>query len=197
MPGNNPQQDSPQEQTRRLENVARLGTVMAVRHTKPARCRVKMGDNTTDWLPWMAGRAAGKDGSTWWPPVAGEQCLVIAPGGDMAQGVVLLGAYSDNLDAPADAAGVEFKRWTEADFAEYREGRRTVHTTEGILLEVGSGCSIAMAPGGITLRVGGAVLQIGPDRITCNVDIVAQGISLVNHVHGGVRIGDDNTGAPQ
>ena len=63
MPQNAAQQDSPQESTRRVENLARMGTVLEVRHTKPARCRVKLGDNTTDWLPWIAGRATGKQNS--------------------------------------------------------------------------------------------------------------------------------------
>ncbi|MDP3229382.1 MAG: phage baseplate assembly protein V [Acidovorax sp.] len=197
MPENTPQQDSPQESTRRLENLARVGTVVEVRHEKPPRCRIKLGDNTTDWLPWIAGRAAGNKGSKWWPPVKGEQCMVLSPGGDLSQGVALLGAYSDNMDAPSDGEGVDRTQWSEKDWAEYRAGRHTIHMDEGITLEVGAACSIAMTPDSITLRVGGAVLQIGPDRITSNVDIVAEGISAVHHVHGGVRIGDDNTKAPQ
>lgn len=67
---------------------------------------------------------------------------------------------------------------------------------EGITLEVGTACSIAMTPSGITLRVGGAVLSITDGGITSTVDIVAQGISVVNHVHGGVKQGDDDTGRP-
>lgn len=197
MPDRTPQQDTPQELNRRLENLARVGTVLAVRHQHPPRCRIKLGDNTTDWLPWIAGRAAGKDGSAWWPPIEGEQCLVIAPGGDLAQGVVLLGIPSDNMRAPADAAGVEFQRWSEKDFAEYRAGRRTVHTEEAIVLEVGNGCSITMAPDSITLRAGGAELHIGGGRITSNVDILAEGISAVHHKHGGVRQGNDTSGEPQ
>jgi len=129
--------------------------------------------------------------------MVGEQCVVLAAGGDLAQGVVLLGAYSDHMDAPADAAGVEFKRWSATEFAEYREGRRTIHTEEAITLEVGDGCSIVMATDSITLRVGGAVLQIGPDQITSSVDIVAAGISAVRHVHGEVRSGIDRSGVPQ
>lgn len=54
-----------------------------------------------------------------------------------------------------------------------------------------------MAADSITLRVGGAVLAISADGITSNVDIVARGISLVRHVHGGVRSGPSTTEAPQ
>ena len=196
MPQNTPQQDSPQESTRRVENLARMGTVVEVRHSKPARCRVKLGDNTTDWLPWIAGRAAGKQGSKWWPPVKGEQCMVLSPGGDLSQGVALLGAYSDSMDAPSDGAGVDRTQWSEKDWAEYRAGRHTIHMEEGIKLEVGTACSITMAPDIISLRVGGAVLTIANGRITSTVDIVAQGISAVHHVHGGVETGFGDTQEP-
>lgn len=179
-----------------MENLARMGTVVEVRHSKPARCRVKLGDNTTDWLPWIAGRAAGKQGSKWWPPVNGEQCMVLSPGGDLSQGVALLGAYSDSMDAPSDGAGVDRTQWSEKDWAEYRAGRHTIHMEEGIKLEVGMACSITMAPDSISLRVGGAVLTIANGRITSTVDIVALGISAVQHVHGGVETGFGDTQEP-
>ena len=214
MSQNAPPQDSPQEITRRVENIARLGTVVEVRHSKPARCRIKMGDNTSDWLPWMAGRAAGNKGSKWWPPVVGEQCLVLAPGGDLSQGLAMLGAYSNSMDAPSDGAGVERTQWSEKDFSEYRDSAHTTHTERTIVFEVGAGCRIAMGTDSITLKVGGdcsitlspngialigggATLQIGPDKIASSVDVVAKGVSVVRHMHGGVRSGLDSTGVPK
>lgn len=196
MPSTVPQQDSPQEITRRVENLARMGTVVQVRHESPARCRVKLGDNTTDWLPWMAGRAAGNQGSQWWPPVVGEQCLVLAPGGDLGQGVALLGAYSNSMAAPSDGEGVQRTQWNATDFAEYRGGQHTTHTEQAIVFEVGAGCRIAMLPNSITFTAGAAVLHIGPERITSNVDVLAEGVSAVHHVHGGVRTGSSSTEEP-
>ncbi|WP_313073403.1 phage baseplate assembly protein V [Melaminivora sp.] len=192
-----PQHDTPQEATRRLENIARLGTVAAVRHAAPARCRVKLGGNTTGWLPWLAGRAGGQQGCTWWPPAVGEQCLVISPGGDLGQGLVLLGVYSDAMDAPADEPGVDRIQWSANNWAEYREGRRTIHLDRAIRLEVGDGCSIAMEPDSITLSAGGATVHIGGGKVTSNVDVIADGISLMLHKHGKVRSGADLSGAPQ
>ena len=122
--------------------------------------------------------------------------MVLSPGGDLSQGVALLGAYSDSMDAPSDGEGVDRTQWSEKDFAEYRDGRHTIHTEEGITLEVGSGCSITMEPGSIALRVGGAVLTITESGVTSTVDIVAEGISAVRHVHGGVRLGSDDTKGP-
>lgn len=197
MPLDTPQHDSPQELARRVENLARLGTVAQVRHEAPARCRVQLGHNTTDWLPWLAGRAAAGQGAHWWPPVVGEQCLVLAPGGDLAQGIVLLGIYSDRMPAPSDGASVERVQWSETAHAEYREGEHSTHTEQAIVLEVGGGCRIALSLDTITLQAGAATLRIGPDRITSSVDIEAQGISAVHHVHGGVRAGDDTTQEPR
>lgn len=190
-----PQQDSPQELTRRLENLARLGTVAAVAH-QAARCRVQIGGNTTDWLPWLAGRAGGDQGSHWWPPVAGEQCLVLAPGGDLAQGLVLPGVYSNAMAAPGQTAGVARTQWSAQDFAQYQEGEHRTHTQQAIVLAVGSNCSIALQPDRITLTAGSTVLQIGPAGISSNVDVLARGISAVQHVHGGVRTGVGQSGPP-
>ncbi|UZV40217.1 baseplate assembly protein V [Acidovorax phage Acica] len=196
MPYDTPPQDSPQEIIRRLENLARAGTVAEVRYTAPARCRVRLGDNTTDWLPWIAGRAAGDNGSTWWPPEVGEQCVVLASGGDLAQGFVLLGTYSDAMPAPSNEARVNRTQWSAEAFSEYRRQQLTIHTEKSIVLEAGDGCRIAMEPGGITLQVGGAVLHIGPEGITSTVDILAQDVSAVHHLHGGVRRGTDETAEP-
>lgn len=197
MPQLTPSQDTPQETTRRLENLARVGTVTAVKTQKPPRCRVKLGDNTTDWLPWMALRAAGKKkGSHWWPPAVGEQCLVISPGGDMSQGMVILGAYSDDMDAPANEPGMERTNWDEDNWAEYREGQYTVHTKRGITFEVDDNCALTIGLDSITARVGGAVMTITQDRITTNVDLIAQGVSVVHHKHTGVTEGGDISGEP-
>ena len=214
MPPITPQQDTPRETGRRLENLARLGTIAAVRLGSPARCRVQMGETTTGWLPWLAHRAANRQGSHWWPPVIGEQCLVISPGGDLGQGVALLGVYSDAFPAPASEAGVEHTQWSELDWAQYRESRRTVHLEQEIRLEVGETCSIDMLPDRITLQVGGAcsidmlpdritisaggaTLTLANGRITADVDIISGSISAQHHVHGGVTAGGDNTGAPR
>ncbi len=109
MPADNPASLNPTELQRRLENTVRLGTIAQVRHAAPARCRVKTGDNTTDWLPWMTQRA-GKD-RTWWAPEVGEQVLVLSPGGNLGAGVVIPGCYSDSHpqpDADPDVSCVEF-----------------------------------------------------------------------------------------
>ena len=206
------QQNTPQEIARKIENGARLGVVHAVDY-KAARCRVALGENTTDWLPWFAVRAAGKKGSHWWPPEPGEQCMVIATGGDLSQGVVLMGVYSQGNAAPNNRKGVEHTRWSEKDFAQYAPEAHTTHheqkvrtevssdcsatmLPEQITFELGDGCSITMKPDQITLKAGAATLQIGPANVTANVDVLAKGISLVNHLHTKVQPGFLLSGEP-
>ena len=191
-----PQPESPYETQRRMENIVRKGTVAAVRLAAPARVRVKTGDNTTDWLPWIALRAGGvAGGRTWNPAVVGEQCTVLAPGGDLAQAVVLLGLYSDAMPQGSEQAACDRTDWDEDNYFEWLRGALTAYCMESITLSTPN-TSVHMQGSAVTITGGGADLTIGPYRITSNVDIVAKGISLVNHVHGGVRVGGDNTGAP-
>lgn len=191
-----PQNESPYEANRRMENIVRKGTVAQVRLSTPARVRVQTGENLTDWLPWMGVRAGGvAGGRTWNPPVAGEQCAVLAPGGDMAQAVVLLGMYSDAMPQGSEQPGCDRTDWDEDNFFEWLRGVLTVYCMEGIHLSTPN-TSIEMAGSTVTITAGGAVLTIGPDRITSNVDIVAQGVSLVNHKHKDVQRGVDLSGVP-
>lgn len=88
------------ELLRLIHNLIRLGTIHKVDHER-ARCRVKIGDIITGWLPWQEARA----GTTrdWDPPTENEQVLVLSPGGDPAAGIVVTGLYQDAHPAPAAA----------------------------------------------------------------------------------------------
>jgi phage baseplate assembly protein V len=193
-----PQHESPYELTRRLEGLARIGTVTEVRTERPARCRVAIGENTTDWLPWLERRAGGRRGGrTWWPPVQGEQCLVIAPGGDLRAGVVLPGIYSDAMDAPSEDAGCERTEWDEGNSQEWLAGNYLLRVSTSIRLQVGNNTFLELTDGGITLRVGGQTLTLSPSSIEAHPDILGGGrVSLVNHVHVGVETGPGITGVP-
>eukprot|EP01022_Parablepharisma_sp_SALTPOND_P026547 TRINITY_DN64377_c0_g1_i1.p2 TRINITY_DN64377_c0_g1~~TRINITY_DN64377_c0_g1_i1.p2 ORF type:complete len:337 (-),score=39.37 TRINITY_DN64377_c0_g1_i1:1793-2803(-) len=85
--------------SRRLENTLRIGKICEADYGK-ARVRVESGEVTTGWLPWITTRA-GHDIS-WWAPELGEQVMVLSPGGDLAQGVVLPAIYQTASPACAD-----------------------------------------------------------------------------------------------
>ncbi|MFU3873518.1 phage baseplate assembly protein V [Pseudomonas aeruginosa] len=101
---------------RRLDNLIRSGTIAAVDLEKH-RCRVKTGGLTTGWLPWFTRRA----GSTneWDPPSVGEQCTVFSPSGEITQGLVLVGLYSD-ANAPQSASETIHRiDWANGDYVEH------------------------------------------------------------------------------
>jgi len=172
---------------RRLENLIRLGTVAEV-DPATARCRVQTGGLLTGWLPWLAERA-GSD-RDWDPPSVGEQCMVISPSGEPATGVVLLGLYSAASPAPDNSP--DRHRRT------YRDGAVIEYDTENshYLIDL-------PADGKYTLRCGPVVFELSADGVnitglvTVSDDVVAAGISLVQHVHGGVMSGGATTGGPQ
>ena len=74
------------ETDRRLAGLLRAGVISEVQlgdTSTPARCRVTVDDWTSGWLPFKAGSAGAV--RTWLPPVVGEQVVMMAPSGDVAE----------------------------------------------------------------------------------------------------------------
>lgn len=89
------------ELSRLVENLIRIGTILAVDHDA-VRCRVKSGKLETNWLRWHTPRAG--ETRTWDPPTVGEQCIVLSPSGEIGNGVVFYGFNSDSHPAPSASA---------------------------------------------------------------------------------------------
>jgi phage baseplate assembly protein V len=175
------QDTSPLELLRRMENMLRLGTVAEVRLTAPALCRVQCGGLVTHWLPWLTARAGSA--TTWWPPSVGEQCLVLAPGGDLLNAVVLPAAYCDAFPQNSDSATEHRTTWANGDTLVHDSATGALHIT----------CAHS-----ITFQVGATVLTLTPEGATITPDLVGAGhVSLVNHRHTQVRGGPDLSGVPQ
>lgn len=192
------QSESPLEILRRLENLVRLGTVAAVRHGRPARCRVRTGNLLTNWVPWFAGRAGGRKRRKWCPPVVGEQCLLLAPGGDLLNAVALPGIYSDAMPQASESETTCRTDWSETEFYEHDSatGQLLALVERGITLRVRDGASIEMTRDRITLRAGGGSLVIDSQGARGEPDVLSGSISLRKHRHTNVKSGNDNTGAP-
>lgn len=185
------------ELARLLENLLRYGVVDSVDHAAK-RCRVRTGALLTAPLPWLVQRAG--DARTAWAPSAGEQVLVLCPGGDPARGVVLAGIYSDAYPAPdgADTANVTI----------YPDGARIDYDPEAHQLTATlpeGGKATLTASGGVQVTGDTTItgtLHVTSDvtvdtKVTAAADVVGGGISLKNHKHGGVQTGGSLTGAPQ
>lgn len=170
---------------RRLENLIRLGTIAAVDH-QAARCTVKSGGLSIPNLPWLAQRAGSS--SDWDPPTVGEQCILFSPSGEPAQGIVLVGLYSQQRPAPSNSANLRRRTYPDGAVIDYDHATHTLTATLP-----GGGKAKLTAPGGVTIL--GDVDITG--LVTVSEDVIAAGISLVSHVHGGVQGGPSKTGAPQ
>ncbi len=171
--------------TRRLDNLIRIGTIAAVDHAA-ARCTVKTGGLTVPNLPWLAQRAGTS--SDWDAPTVGEQCLLLSPSGEPAQGIALIGLYSQQRPAPSSSANLRRRTYPDGAVIDYDHASHTLTAT----LPTGGKAKLT-APGGVTIL--GDVDITG--LVTVSDDVIAAGISLVKHVHGGVQGGPSKTGAPQ
>jgi phage baseplate assembly protein V len=86
------------EAARRIANLVMLGTVTSTRGDGYAR--VKIGELTTGWLPWLSPRMGNR--KDWAAPEPAEQVLVLCHNGDLAQGVIVASLGSNSNPNPSD-----------------------------------------------------------------------------------------------
>lgn len=182
---------------RLIENLIRLGTIAAV-EMKPPRVQVKTGSLTTGWLPWITPRTG--DDREWNPPTEGEQVILFSPSGQLANGIVLTGLFSDHNPANADREGLHRSTYRDGTVIEYDS--------------IAHHLNVTLAEGGTTnLTSTGGIHIVGPithegdytqtgnqnitGKVTASADVVAADISLVNHPHGNVMPGGAKTGRPE
>ena len=181
---------------RLLENLIRFGVIAAVR-MEPPRVQVTTGKLTTAWLPWLAGRA-GSD-REWDPPTVGEQVILLSPSGQLANGIVVTGVFSDHVPANGNRAGLHRRTYADGTVIEYDS---IAHHLNATLVD--GGTTNLISKGGINL-VGdithqGDYIQTGNQTVTgqvqVSIDVIAAGVSLVTHPHSGVKAGGDQSGVP-
>jgi phage baseplate assembly protein V len=83
------------EMNRRLLQIVRIGVIQEIDYTK-AKARVKVGDNTTGWRPWVSLAKA------WIPPAVGDQVVVLSPNGDFEQGILFPALYHSKSKPPSN-----------------------------------------------------------------------------------------------
>ena len=135
------------ELARLIENLVRLGTIAEVDVAK-ARVRVKSGDITTAWLPWMALRAGTS--KEWDPPTEGEQVLLFSPSGQLTQGVALVGLFSEANPANGNVANLHRRTYPDGAVIEYDSAAKHLRATLPGTAEV-------IAEGDINLNSGGNI----------------------------------------
>lgn len=89
------------ELNRKIANIIKQGVIA---ESDPARAlvRVQHGELTSDWLPYFVPFAGGV--SVHRPPSVGENCIILSPSGETANGMVLCGMASASFPSPAQSA---------------------------------------------------------------------------------------------
>ncbi|OBX05940.1 baseplate assembly protein [Gallibacterium genomosp. 3] len=172
---------------RRLESLIKIGVIHAVDYQQ-ARARVQSGQIISDWLPFLTLRAGTT--VTWSPPTVGEQCLLLAPSGELNTGVVITGIYLKN-QSPSNSS--------DEHVIQFADGATIIYNQQThALIARGISTALIQASQSITadtpnVTCTGNVHVKG--NITVDGDVVASGISLVKHIHPGDSGGE--TGKPQ
>lgn len=140
------------ELQRIVSQLLRIGVVQSVTGDEAI---VEIGGVPSPGLQW-ASRRAGAD-AEWWAPEQGEQVVVFAPYGDMAQAVILFSLYQDLFPAPSTNPDVH--RVT------YKNGTVVQHdrSAQQYLVQVPAG-------GNITLQVGSTSLVLQDGTATLNAE---------------------------
>lgn len=166
------------ELNRRTANMIQIGVIESVNYAA-GTARVRIGEIVTGELAMNVPRA-GQDRS-WWPFEPGEQVSVFAPSGNLSDAVITGAIYSGSAPAPGDRPGLHRQVYADGTVIEF--DREASH----FRMHLGSGSAEIVAPAGI--RITGTVTVEG--------DVIADGISLKTHVHGGVLPGGAKTAGPQ
>ena len=179
-----------------IGDLVRLGTVLSI-NLAAARCVVRYGDPDdeepaeTPPIRWLAGRAGLT--RTWSPPSEGEQVLLLSPDGQFANAIALTGIVQDAFPPVGS---------TSTEIIEFADGARLSYDPKAgalqAVLPAGATAEID-APGGITLR--GDVMIEGrvtvSETLTAQQNVIADGVSLKDHVHGKVQVGSARTDKPE
>lgn len=171
---------------RRLENLIRIGTVANVDYAT-ARCVVDCTGIMTAPLPWITARA-GTD-RTYDAPTVGEQVLVFAPAGEMAQAVVLMGLYHDKSPAPANSGNIKTRHFEDGCTISYDTHS---HTLTAIL--PAGGTATLTANGGVTINANASIIINAKGGATINGDTSINGnLSVSRGITGGTAGGGGAT----
>lgn len=104
------------ELSRMIANLIKQGVVAEV-NASAGLVRVRHGELLTDWLGYFVPAAGGV--SVHRPPSVGENCIVLSPSGEPANGLVLCGVKSSVHQQPSGSADETVVRFPDGARAEY------------------------------------------------------------------------------
>jgi len=213
----------PAEIIRRLDNLLRIGTITHL-DLSAARCRVKSGGLSTDWLPWVTLRAGNT--RTWNPPTVGEQVLIVSLSGELTTGLVLFGINSHVYPPPSHSSDETITLYPDGAKISYNHASgllkasgiqsATVQASKQVLID----CPETTVSGNVTIdgtltvkgllayqsgMVGrsasdsptGTATVIHGSIIQQGGQLISNGVVLDQHTHDGVEAGNAQTGLPK
>ena len=178
---------------RRLSNLIRIGTIEQTNYNGSIpQCKVRIGDILTAYLPVLSLRA-GTDQHSWLLE-QDEQVLVLAPSGDLAQGVILGSIAQDKFPSLTHSEHIHRTQYADGAVIEYD---RKSHHLKVILPDAGTAQWVV--PGGLTVT--GNVLVNGSitatDNITDHTRSMQADRELYNsHTHSGIEPGSASSDSP-
>jgi phage baseplate assembly protein V len=199
------------ELSRLVENLIRFGTIHSVDH-QAKRARVQSGQIITDWLRWIESRAG--ETTTWNPPTIGEQCVVLSPSGEIAQGMIIYGAPSDLIDTPSHDLAKHVIKFPDGAVFSYDHASSHLEISGMVTAAISASESIILntplthCTGKLTaddlLTYGNGINGTGGANNNAIIgnfthtggSLSSNGIVLATHTHTGVYPGGGNTGGP-
>ena len=207
------------ELSRCLQNLIRIGTVLAVDHAA-VRCRVKTGQLETEWLRWHTPRAGTT--LTWNPPTVGEQVVVVSPSGVLENGLVFYGFNCAAYPAPSSSPDTHVIRFPDGATFSYDHAASHLDITGIATCRIVADESIALVAGdsitldtplthctgklvvddlltygnGINGTGGKNKNAITGDFAHAGGALSSNGVVLSGHHHVGVIKGGDESGDP-
>lgn len=199
------------EDQRKTANLIKQGNI--AESDPKGRVRVRIGNLLTDWLPYFVPFAGGV--SVHRPPSVGENCLVLSPSGETANGLVLCGLMSDQFPQPSNSADETVIRFPDGASIRYNHASGsldassiktiTVQAAQSLLIDCpqSSFTGALTVDGLFTYQAGMAGSNGQGGSTTINGDIrhgggtlSSNGVVLDAHTHKGVTPGGGHTGEP-
>ena len=142
------------ELTRRLAGLINVGIVI---ESKPGAARVQIGGVKTAWLPVIATRAGAN--STVSTLSENEQVVILAPSGDLAQGVVLPAIAQNRYPVPTGDP--------DETVAKYSDGTEIIYSTATKTLTANfAGDSVINVTGNATINAEKIAMNGGQGVVT-------------------------------
>ena len=178
---------------RRLSNLIRIGTIEQTDYSGDIpQCKVRIGDILTAYLPLLCLRA-GTDQHSWLLE-PDEQVLVLAPSGDLTQGVILGSIAQNKFPSLIHSEHIHRTQYADGAVIEYD---RQNHHLKVVLPEEGTAQWVV--PGGLTVTgnvlVNGSITATG--NITDHTRSMQADREIYNgHTHSGIESGSASSDIP-